>query len=77
MGLTKRTYTLPSETILTFEAEVGRGRRSGVIGATLWNAQDETLPARHGRLAALELIQQAAAPCPPLADPDPTGPPRR
>lgn len=32
MGLTKRTYSLPSETILTFEAEVGRGRRSGVIG---------------------------------------------
>ena len=46
--------------------------RSGVIGATLWNAQDETLPARHGRLAALDLIQQAAAPCPPLADPEPT-----
>ncbi|MCL5059393.1 MAG: DUF58 domain-containing protein [Candidatus Thermoplasmatota archaeon] len=36
--------------------------RNGVIGATLWNAQDETLPARHGRLAALGLIEQAAAP---------------
>ena len=44
---------------------------SGVIGATLWNAQDETLPARHGRLAALGLIEQAAAPCPPLSDPGP------
>ena len=42
---------------------------NGVIGATLWNAQDETLPARHGRLAALALIEQVAAPCPPLADP--------
>ncbi len=43
--------------------------RNGVIGATLWNTQDETLPARHGRLAALALIEQAAAPCPPLTDP--------
>ena len=46
--------------------------RNGVIGATLWNAQDETLPARHGRLAALALIEHAAAPCPPLTDPAPT-----
>jgi uncharacterized protein (DUF58 family) len=45
---------------------------NGVIGATLWNAHDETLPARHGRLAALGLIEHAAAPCPPLADPAPT-----
>ena len=45
---------------------------NGVIGATLWDAQDETLPARHGRLAALALIEQAAAPCPPLSDPAPT-----
>jgi hypothetical protein len=43
--------------------------RNGVIGATLWNTQDETLPARHGRQAALGLIDQAAAPCPPLTDP--------
>jgi uncharacterized protein (DUF58 family) len=42
---------------------------NGVIGATLWDAQDHTLPARHGRLAALALIEQAAAPCPPLTDP--------
>ncbi|MBI3432742.1 MAG: DUF58 domain-containing protein [Hydrogenophilales bacterium] len=42
---------------------------NGVIGATLWNTQDETLPARHGRLAALGLIEAAAAPCPPLSDP--------
>jgi len=45
---------------------------NGVIGATLWAVQDETLPARHGRLAALGLIEAAAAPCPPLADPAPT-----
>jgi len=54
--------------VLAF-ATVGHG---GVIGATLWDDQDETLPARHGRLAALGLIGQAAAPCPPLADPAPT-----
>lgn len=46
--------------------------RNGVIGATLWNMQDETLPARHGRLAALGLIEAAAVPCPPLSDPAPT-----
>jgi len=45
---------------------------NGVIGATLWDAQDETLPTRHGRLAALALIERAAAPCPPLSDPAPT-----
>lgn len=43
--------------------------RNGVIGATLWDVQDQELPARHGRLAALALIEQAAAPCPPLTDP--------
>ena len=46
--------------------------RNGVIGATLWNLRDASLPARHGRLAALDVIEQAAAPCPPLADPAPT-----
>ena len=29
---------------------------NGVIGATLWDTQDETLPVRHGRMAALGLI---------------------
>jgi len=46
--------------------------QNGVISATLWDTQDETLPARHGRLAALGLIEQAAAACPPLSDPAPT-----
>jgi len=54
--------------VLAFAA-VGHG---GVIGATLWDDPDETLPAHHGRLAALGLIGQAAAPCPPLAAPAPT-----
>jgi hypothetical protein len=31
VSLTKRTYSLPSETIASFEAEVGHGRRSGVV----------------------------------------------
>lgn len=46
--------------------------RNGVLGATLWDAEDETLPARHGRAAALDVIRRAAAPCPPLTDPAPT-----
>ena len=37
---------------------------NGVVGATLWDTQDETLPTRHGRLAALALIEQAAAAVP-------------
>jgi uncharacterized protein (DUF58 family) len=48
--------------------------RNGVIGATLWDAQDQEVPPRHGRLAALALIEQAAAPCPPLTDPASTEP---
>jgi uncharacterized protein (DUF58 family) len=47
--------------------------QNGVVGATLWDREDDTLPARHGRLAALVLIEQAGAPCPPLADPALTG----
>jgi hypothetical protein len=31
MSLTKRTYSLPTQTVTTFEAEVGRGRRSGLV----------------------------------------------
>jgi len=46
--------------------------RNGVTGATLWDSEDDTLPARHGRPAALALIERAAAPCPPLADPAPS-----
>ncbi len=45
--------------------------RNGVTGATLWDSEDDTLPARHGRQAALALIERAAAPCPPLAGPAP------
>jgi uncharacterized protein (DUF58 family) len=48
--------------------------RNGVIGATLWDAQDQEVPPLHGRLAALALIEQAAAPCPPLTDPASTEP---
>jgi len=45
--------------------------RNGVTGATLWDSEDDVLPARHGRPAALALVERAAAPCPPLADPAP------
>jgi uncharacterized protein (DUF58 family) len=43
--------------------------QNGVVGATLWDREDDTLPARHGKLAALALIEQAGAACPPLTDP--------
>lgn len=51
--------------VLAFAASA----QNGVIGATLWDRDDTLLPALHGRLAALALIEQAAAPCPPLSDP--------
>ena len=35
MNLTKRTYSLPSQTVTSFEAEVGRGRRSGLVAQLL------------------------------------------
>jgi uncharacterized protein (DUF58 family) len=51
--------------VLAFAASA----QNGVIGATLWDRADTTLPARHGRFAALTLIEHAAAPCPPPGDP--------
>lgn len=44
---------------------------NGVIGATLWDHEDHTLPTGHGRLAALGLINTFSAACPPLDDPRP------
>lgn len=40
--------------------------RNVAVGATLWDVDDLTLPPRHGRNGILELLQAAAAPCPPL-----------
>ncbi len=48
--------------------------QNGVVGATLWDREDDTLPARHGKLAALALIERAGAACPPLTDPALTEP---
>jgi uncharacterized protein (DUF58 family) len=70
-GTRKRLKVAQAARVAAVLAFASAGR-NGVIGATLWNAHDETLPARHGRLAAFELIEHAAAPCPPLADPAPT-----
>ena len=35
------------------------------VGATLWDRDDATLPARHGRAALMSLVQLLNAPCPP------------
>lgn len=40
--------------------------RNIAVGATLWDINDLTLPPRHGRSGIVELVQAAAAPCPPL-----------
>lgn len=37
------------------------------VGATLWDCDDLTLPARHGRAALAALLAWLTAPCPPLA----------
>jgi uncharacterized protein (DUF58 family) len=69
----KVTQAARVATVLAFAASA----QNGVIGATLWDIEDTTLPARHGRIAALGLIERAAAPCPPLADPAETDPLRQ
>lgn len=40
--------------------------RNVAVGATLWDVRDLDLPPRHGRNGVIELVQAAAAPCPPL-----------
>ncbi|MEW6133326.1 MAG: DUF58 domain-containing protein [Pseudomonadota bacterium] len=40
--------------------------RNVAVGATLWDVHDLDLPPRHGRSGIVELVQAAAAPCPPL-----------
>ncbi|OZA30114.1 MAG: hypothetical protein B7X93_04530 [Hydrogenophilales bacterium 17-61-9] len=64
----KATQAARVAAILAFAAS----GQNGVVGATLWDREDETLPTSHGRLAALGLIDKVAAACPPLADPAPT-----
>jgi uncharacterized protein (DUF58 family) len=61
----KATQAVRVAALLAFAAT----EQNGVVGATLWDREDDILPARHGRLAVLALIEQAGAPCPPLADP--------
>lgn len=40
--------------------------RNVAVGASLWDADDVSLPPRHGRSGVIELVRAAAAPCPPL-----------
>jgi uncharacterized protein (DUF58 family) len=40
--------------------------RNVAVGATLWDVHDLNLPPRHGRSGIVELVQIAAAACPPL-----------
>lgn len=72
-GTRKRLKVAQAARVAAVLAFAAAGR-NGVIGATLWDVQDQELPARHGRLAALALIEQAAVPCPPLTDPASTEP---
>ena len=68
-GTRKRLKLTQAARVAAILAFAATGQ-NGVIGATLWDREDETLPAHHGRLAALALIEKAGAPCPPLSDPD-------
>jgi len=70
-GTRKRLKVTQAARVAAILAFAATGQ-NGVVGATLWSREDETLPSRHGRLAALGLIDLAAAPCPPLTDPVPT-----
>lgn len=47
-------------------AAFAANERNVAVGATLWDVRDVSLPPRHGRGGIVELVQTAAAPCPPL-----------
>lgn len=47
-------------------AAFAAAERNIAVGATLWDVDDQSLPPRHGRSGIVELVQAAAAPCPPL-----------
>lgn len=47
-------------------AAFAAAERNVAVGATLWDVEDVSLPPRHGRSGIVELVQAAAAPCPPL-----------
>ena len=70
-GTRKRLKVTQAARVAAILAFAATGQ-NGVVGATLWSREDETLPSRHGRLAALGLIDQTSASCPPLTDPAPT-----
>ncbi|MDP1645114.1 MAG: DUF58 domain-containing protein [Thiobacillus sp.] len=67
-GTRRRLKVAQAARVAAVLAFAATGHNS-VIGATLWDAQDQDVPPRHGRLAALALIEQASTPCPPLTDP--------
>jgi uncharacterized protein (DUF58 family) len=67
-GTRKRLKVTQAARVAAILAFAASGQ-NGAIGATLWDREDTTLAARHGRLAAVALIEQAAAPCPPPSDP--------
>ena len=70
-GTRKRLKVTQAARVAAILAFAATGQ-NGVVGATLWSREDETLPTRHGRLAALGLIDQAGAPCPPPTYLEPT-----
>lgn len=72
-GTRKRLKVTQAARVAAILAFAATGQ-NGVVGATLWSREDETLPPRHGRLAALSLIDQAGAPCPPPTYLEPTDP---
>lgn len=47
----------------------GAARANTCIGATLWQADAETLPCRNGAVGAQQLAQAVITPCPPLVNP--------
>ncbi|MES2364502.1 MAG: DUF58 domain-containing protein [Pseudomonadota bacterium] len=55
----------------------GAAKANTCIGATLWQADAETLPCRNGVVGAQQLVQAVIASCPPLAYPVTAMPPLR
>lgn len=63
---TRRRLKVTQAARLALLAGFAANSRNVAVGLTLWDAQDRTLDARHGRSGWLEAVQAIVAPCPPL-----------
>lgn len=63
---TRRRLKVTQAARLALLAGFAAQAQNVAVGLTLWDGQDRTLPARHGRSGWLEAVQALIEPCPPL-----------